>query len=267
MTTDFLPLMPEDRVLSPLLDKASVLIKDSQSLVSSGNSVGQCLMPLLRSMNSYYTNKIEGQHTKPADIEQALKKNFNADEKLARRQRLAIAHMQAESILEDKAHKDLYHAEWVSTIHQTLYELLPEQDRVTEEGEIIIPGAFRTRDVQAGQHIAPQHQQVPAYFAAWNTAYNRQAGNERRVIAAICAHHRLAWIHPFIDGNGRTARLHTHLAFDNLDLTGGLWSPMRGLARTHEQYYARLQNADMPKRNDLDGRGNLSQEELVNFVD
>jgi hypothetical protein len=41
---------------------------------------------------------------------------------------------------------------------------------------------------------------------------------------------------------------------------------MRGLARKQEQYYARLNNADMPRRNDLDGRGPLSQEELVAFV-
>jgi Fic family protein len=41
---------------------------------------------------------------------------------------------------------------------------------------------------------------------------------------------------------------------------------MRGLARTHEQYYARLNNANLARRNDLDGRGPLSQEELVAFA-
>ena len=51
-----------------------------------------------------------------------------------------------------------------------------------------------------------------------------------------------------------------------MGLTQGLWSPMRGLARTREQYYARLNNADMARRNDLDGRGPLSQEELVAFA-
>ena len=41
---------------------------------------------------------------------------------------------------------------------------------------------------------------------------------------------------------------------------------MRGLARTQEQYYAKLSNADAPRRNDLDGRGALSQEALVAFA-
>lgn len=85
-------------------------------------------------------------------------------------------------------------------------------------------------------------------------------------MAAVCAHHRLLWIHPFIDGNGRSARLHTHLYLHALGLTNGLWSPVRGLARQHEMYYARLNNADLPRRNDLDGRGTLSQEELVAFA-
>ena len=100
----------------------------------------------------------------------------------------------------------------------------------------------------------------------WAARYRKLAGTEALLIGAACSHHRLAWIHPFIDGNGRAARLHTHLVLHAMGLTQGLWSPMRGLARTHEQYYTRLGNADLPRRNDLDGRGALSQEELVSFA-
>jgi Fic family protein len=73
-------------------------------------------------------------------------------------------------------------------------------------------------------------------------------------------------VHPFPDGNGRTARLHTHLVLGALGLTHGLWSPLRGMARNQEAYSARLNNADLPRRNDQDGRGALSQEELVAFA-
>jgi len=85
-------------------------------------------------------------------------------------------------------------------------------------------------------------------------------------VGACCAHHRLLWVHPFPDGNGRAARLHTHLVLGALGLTQGLWSPLRGMARNQDAYYARLNNADLPRRNDLDGRGMLSQEELVAFA-
>ena len=81
----------------------------------------------------------------------------------------------------------------------------------------------------------------------------------------MCSHHRLLWLHPFVDGNGRTGRLHTHLVLMSLGLTQGLWSPMRGMARDVDNYYARLNNANLPRRNDFDGRGPLSQEELVAF--
>ena len=46
----------------------------------------------------------------------------------------------------------------------------------------------------------------------------------------------------------------------------GIWSPLRGMARDREGYYARLSNADLPRRNDLDGRSPLSQEGLVAFA-
>ena len=103
-------------------------------------------------------------------------------------------------------------------------------------------------------------------MAAWGARYRSLPGTELAVVGLACAHHRLVWVHPFVDGNGRTARLHSHLVLHALGLSGGLWSPMRGLARTHEAYYARLSNADLPRRNDLDGRGPLSQEELVAFA-
>jgi Fic family protein len=80
------------------------------------------------------------------------------------------------------------------------------------------------------------------------------------------AHHRLAWIHPFRDGNGRVARLHTHLALGNMGLTNGLWSPLRGFARTQDAYYARLAAADEPRAGDLDGRGNLSEQALCEWM-
>jgi Fic family protein len=76
----------------------------------------------------------------------------------------------------------------------------------------------------------------------------------------------LTWIHPFIDWNGRVARLHSHLAMRAAHLNHGLWSPLRGLAREHLQYYARLSEPDLTRRNDLNGRGDLSQEGLVCFA-
>jgi len=221
-------------------------------------------------MNSYYTNKIEGQHTKPAAIERALHQQFDANAALARKQRLAIAHMEVEKQLEQsqsrRPAKDHFNPALVREIHELLYGKLPEADRITDDGKQIVPGAYRVDDVQAGRHVASPWKDVEGLMEAWAERYRTLAGTEALLIGAACSHHRLTWIHPFIDGNGRAARLHTHSVLQAMGLTHGLWSPMRGLARTQERYFARLNNADLPRRNDLDGRGPLSQEELVAFA-
>jgi Fic family protein len=52
---------------------------------------------------------------------------------------------------------------------------------------------------------------------------------------------------------------------DALD-TGGLWSIARGLARNETRYKQHLIACDLRRRNDLDGRGNLSEEALADFA-
>jgi Fic family protein len=75
----------------------------------------------------------------------------------------------------------------------------------------------------------------------------------------------MTWMHPFPDGNGRAARLQTHCVL--WPLSAGLWSASRGFAQKRDEYYARLANADTPRRGDLDGRGNLSEAGLREWVE
>ncbi|MCX7141418.1 MAG: Fic family protein [Proteobacteria bacterium] len=269
--SQYQPLFPEERALGPLHELAATLVAECHRLGGqAGGQVARALRPKLRAMNSYYSNRIEGQTTKPAAIERALLKEFDADESLAKKQRLAVAHMVVESRLEQKLFgtnpKELFCADLVHEIHGQLYGELLAADRFTDAGRHIKPGEYRSDDVTAGRHFAPAWKDVPDLVCGWADRYRALAGTEALLIGVACSHHRLAWIHPFIDGNGRAARLHAHLVLHAMDLTQGLWSPMRGLARTQEQYYARLNNADLLRRNDLDGRGPLSQEELVAFA-
>lgn len=269
--SQYQPLFPEERVLWPLQELAATLVAECHRLGGhAGEPVARALRPRLRAMNSYYTNKLEGQATKPAAIERALLKDFDADVAMAKKQRLAVAHMEVESRLEQKLSgtvaRELFDPALVREIHGQLYGELPTTDRFSDEGKPIIPGDYRRDDVTAGRHLAPDWKDVPDLVEGWANRYRTLVGTEALLIGVACSHHRLAWVHPFIDGNGRATRLHSHLVLYAMGLTQGLWSPMRGLARTQEQYYARLNNADLPRRNDLDGRGLLSQEELVKFA-
>jgi Fic family protein len=272
------PLLPSEQKLGALLEQAGDLIRAADRLAGMcqpGALAG--LRGLLRAMNSYYSNRIEGQHTLPLEIEQALRNDYSNDADLARRQRLALAHMQTEAQLEQRSigraagtapwsAQQVWGVQMVQDIHQDLFARLPEGDRTLEDGTVLQPGALRTQQVSVGVHAAPDAAQLPQFLGRWGSFYSQVRRGELQVLAIAASHQRLAWVHPFRDGNGRVARLHTHLALAQAGLTNGLWSPLRGFARTQDAYYAHLAVADEPRAGDLDGRGNLSEAALVQWI-
>lgn len=266
----FEPLLPGATKQEKLLAKAHDLARAATQL--AGLPVAPELRTLLRGMNSYYTNRIEGQHTRPLEIEQALAKDFSSNTELAARQRLALAHIQAEAVVECRYAGDagalaLYSETAIRDLHRELFSHLPDNDLITPQGEAIAPGELRGREVQIGRHVAPTCTSLPALIGRWGEVYGGVRRGEAALIAVAAAHQRLGWLHPFIDGNGRVMRLHTHAVLGALGYTNGLWSPLRGFARSVDRYYALLADADEPRRGDLDGRGNLSEQALVAWID
>ena len=158
----------------------------------------------------------------------------------------------------------------IREIHHRFYELLPDdllwiENPDTDERLKVVPGQLRDRDVRVGQHMPISPGAVPRFLAHCEGAYGR-LGRTDAILSAAAAHHRLLWIHPFLDGNGRVARLVSHATLlETLD-TGGIWSVARGLARNVAAYKSHLANCDRPRRNDFDRRGNLSEEALADFT-
>lgn len=76
-----------------------------------------------------------------------------------------------------------------------------------------IPGKFRDHQVVVGPYRAPDHSEVKdltKQFCDWmKEQFHYEKGQNfiDAVIQAIVSHVYIAWIHPFGDGNGRTARL------------------------------------------------------------
>jgi Fic family protein len=124
---------------------------------------------------------------------------------------------------------------------------------------------YSNLDVKAAQHVPVSPGAVPRFLARFEVAYGG-LGKSESVLATAAAHHRLLWIHPFLDGNGRVARLMSHAVFLETLNTGSVWSIARGLARNESRYKELLAECDLPRRNDLDGRGNLSEEALAEFT-
>jgi Fic family protein len=230
------------------------------------------LADLVRAMNCYYSNLIEGHDTHPVDIERALKNDYSQDARKRDLQLEARAHIAVQKWIDGGGLKDglALKPEGIGEIHRRFCELLPEdllwvEDPVTKAKVRVVPGELRTRDVKVGNHIAVSPGALPRFLERFAQVYGN-VGKTETIISTAAAHHRLLWIHPFVDGNGRVARLMSHaVMLDALD-TGAVWSVARGLARNVNDYKALLANCDLPRRNDLDGRGTLSEEALAEFT-
>ncbi len=230
------------------------------------------LREVVRGMNSYYSNLIEGQSTHPKSIDAALHKDFSAEPEIARRQRVAVAHIEAERELETTMRASGLGADaaltsaWLIAAHRALYSRLSAADRMTGDGLPVEPGELRQRDVLVGRHVPPAAASIPRFLERLDEVYPKATRDPTaQLIAIAAAHHRAAWVHPFMDGNGRAVRLQTHCAL--FPITGGLWSASRALARNRAAYYARLDAADQPRLGDLDGRGNLTERGLLDWCE
>lgn len=256
----------------PLSDLALELAAQSARFKGSLPKYAQhSLAALVRAMNCYYSNLIEGHDTHPVDIERALKNDYSQNTRQRNLQLEAKAHITVQQWIDEGGLKD--HAasyDGLREIHRRFCELLPEEllwaeNPETSERKEIVPGELRGRDVKVGRHIPVSPGALPRFMQRFEAAYNG-LGKTDTIFAAASAHHRLLWIHPFLDGNGRVARLMSYsMLLDALD-TGGIWSIARGLARNETQYKALLTACDAQRRNDLDGRGNLSEEALAEFT-
>jgi Fic family protein len=86
-----------------------------------------------------------------------------------------------------------------------------------------VPGELRRKDVAVGAHIAVSPGAVPRFLRRFEEIYGA-VNKTKSILSAAAAHHRLVWIHPFVDRNGRVARLMSHTTMLNTLDTGAIWS-------------------------------------------
>ena len=243
----------------------------------------QALAPLLAHMNCYYSNLIEGHRTYPDEVEAATASGA-AQVDAGDQQRMlvheAMAHIQTQAETRARLRTD---PTWdpatpdaLAWMHLVFYGHMPAESRWTETRSgtkriAIEPGAWRTRPVVVGNHIPPEAARLPEFLARFSEAYAGFTKPNPESIAIIAAsHHRFAWIHPFVDGNGRVARLLTDAMVDRIGLgADGLWCVGRGFARTLERYRSLLAGADGERVTATDGRGPRTQaglDQWCNYV-
>lgn len=267
------PMVPEE-ASKALEDEVVTLIAEANQLAGRIHPIlRDSIGDLVRSMNCYYSNLIEGHDTHPRDIDRALANDFSAEPKRRELQQEAVAHIHVQRLIDSGRDPDVWPASaaYAAWLHEEFCSHLPPEmlwviHPGTGEKLPVVPGEWRTRDVEVGRHLPPEHVDLPRFMARFDRAYHAPPLNTFRQIQTVGAvHHRFLWIHPFLDGNGRVARLMAHALFKRLGIGTSLWSVARGLAREEEVYKKLLAQADGPREGDRDGRGNLTQRGLIAF--
>lgn len=239
------------------------------------------LADMVRIMNTYYSNLIEGHNTRPRDIVRALAQQFEQDEARRNLQLEAAAHVRVQAEIDrlfaEGQLPEPASSKFLCWVHREFYQGVPEEMLRIHGNKTVFrmePGQWRTgseQDVAVGRHAPPSSDRLDEFMRHFESRYSLSSmGRSAKILAMAAAHHRFNYIHPFPDGNGRVSRLMSHaMALKSGIGAHGLWSVSRGLARglkSRREYKGMMDYADTPRQNDLDGRGNLSQQALTEFV-
>lgn len=268
------PMMPSP--LAPTLQDLALELTQNAALLSGKSHpvVQRSVGDLVRSMNCYYSNLIEGHETHPRDIDRALNNDFSAEPEKRNLQLEAKAHIRIQKMIDDGMGPNFsISADYLRWLHREFCDHLPKdllwvENPDTGEKVEVIAGELRTGYVSVGRHLAPKPESLPRFLNRFEEAYTlNRLGRMDRVIAMAALHHRFLWIHPFVDGNGRVARLLSHAYLKHIGIGSSLWSVSRGLARNKDAYKNALAAADLPRQGDLDGRGSLTQKGLEDLCE
>jgi len=268
------PMLPTDDK-EQLADLVFELVSSASRLAGKiPDRVQDGVGDLVRSMNCYYSNLIEGHNTRPRDIERALDENYSSNPERRILQKEARAHIAVQRMIDtgNDINADPTSGNYARWVHYEFCSQLPEdllwvENPDTGERIKVIPGEYRDREIIVGRHVPPPAEDLENYLERYNDAYDhKHLSKSLYPIAIAAAHHRLLWIHPFIDGNGRVARLISHAMLLRCGIGSSLWSVSRGLARSVDKYKSALTGADAARKSDLDGRGALSASGLFEFV-
>jgi Fic family protein len=285
MTLETVERIEPARLENPSADIIDVIAELSASAAVLGKALhpmtATSLAGVVRIMNTYYSNLIEGHNTRPRDIERALSGEFDENEGRRNLQIEAAAHVRVQAKVDSMAQDGTLpppaSSGFLRWLHLEFFHGAPASMLTLKHGDRSIqmtPGEWRNlpeHDVAVGRHVPPSSARVVDFMRHFESRFRFDSmGPAARILTIASAHHRFNYIHPFPDGNGRVSRLMSHAMAAKAGIGAhGLWSISRGLARGLEsrtEYKSMMDHADMPRQGDRDGRGNLSQAALQDFV-
>lgn len=202
---------------------------------------------LLESLNSA---RIEGNHTTLVEaINEATK--TDTKEKLDEEASEIVNIREAINYIEDSLEEgDEISSKLIREIHAITMKELKRDGSST-------PGAFRQGNVKITNSncVVSSPQSISGDMDELISYINTEHEKKEDIIRIACAHHRFVQIHPFDNGNGRTARLLTYamlIKYGFLKRKKTLLNPSSIFCMDRQKYYSMLSKADSGKKEDIE---------------
>ena len=157
--------------------------------------VMSALSALVRAMNCYYSNLIEGHDTHPVDIERALNKDYSADPWQRNLQLEATAHIAVQQWIDEGGLRGrATSVAGLLEIHRRFSDLLPEdlllvEHPGTKERTKFMPGAARVHDVEVGRHVPVSPGAIARFLKRFEEIYSN-LGSSETILASRPGCHR-----------------------------------------------------------------------------
>ncbi|MDR6762306.1 Fic family protein/plasmid maintenance system antidote protein VapI [Flavobacterium sp. 2755] len=186
---------------------------------------------------TFESNRIEGNTMTLRETDMVINEGLTISGKSMREHLEAINHQEAIGFIKDLMSKNnsLNERDLLSIHNLILRGIIPEDAGRYRKVQVMIQGS---------SHMPPQpllvQQEMEEYFIWYEINKNKL----HPVILAAEMHERLATIHPFIDGNGRTSRLIMNLI---LMQKGYLIANIKGDYENRMRYYQSLETAQTKK--------------------
>ena len=133
---------------------------------------------LVRSMNCYYSNLIEGHNTHPIDIDRALRADYSADAAKRALQLEARAHIEVQTMLDGGPgtapppglEGPATSSAFIQALHREFCQRLPDdllwvENPDTGDRTHVVPGELRPRQVKIGRYVPVSPGAVPRFLA------------------------------------------------------------------------------------------------------
>lgn len=191
----------------------------------------------LKSLRDYYrigltftSNAIEGNSLTESETKVVIEDGLTVEGKPLRDVYEAVGHAKAYDHIYDLVQTPCLVEADIFKLHHLFYRQIDEKNA----------GHYRTSRVfiSGSHHRLPSPERVPENMTAFVTWFNAHEKTMPPVEFAALVHQKFVFIHPFVDGNGRVARLLMNLALLRAGYTIAIIPPI-----LRSEYIATLEKA------------------------